>query len=54
MYRCHLHEVRSEAMDNRTQGKATFPGGSQVCDINVAVPFGLLLTPGQKLVRSSI
>lgn len=53
-YRCHLHEVRSEAMDNCTQCKATFPGGSQVCNVNITVPFCLFLTPGQKLVRSNI
>lgn len=49
IYRCHLHEVRSEAMDNCTQCKAAFPGGSQVCDVNVTVPFCLFLTPGQYL-----
>lgn len=54
IYRCHLHEVRSEAMDNCTQCKAAFPGGSQVCDVNVTVPFCLFLTPGQEFVRSNV
>lgn len=54
LLRCHLHEVRPEAMDDCTQSKATFPGGGQVSDINVSVSLCLLLAPRQKLVRPNI
>lgn len=54
LQRCHLHEVRPEAMDDGTQSKATFPGGGQVSDINVPVSLCLLLAPRQKLVRPNI
>lgn len=54
IYRYHLHEVRPEAMDNCTQRKATFPRGSQICDVNITVPFCLFLTPGQEFVRSNV
>lgn len=54
LHRCHSHEVRPEAMDDGTQGKATFPGGGQVSDIHVPVPLCLLLAPRQKLVGPNI
>lgn len=43
-----LHELRSEVVNEGTQGQATLPGGAEVGDLHSPVALSLFLAPRQQ------
>lgn len=45
---CFIHYVRSEVVQQGTEGQAISPGGGEVCDLHSTVVLGDLAAPGQQ------